>query len=132
MRKKRGRSRKATLAECKRQIAAQLASGLTQKAFCLREGISRTAFYRWLRQVNGAKRSVAGRGKRATSSGRVRPSFAEVRVQPEAAAPEAASPAPSSFGVTILLSSGDRLFLPEACDPRWLGQIVRALRSVRC
>jgi len=58
------------------------------------------------------------------------PSFAEVRV--EGGKPETESPSPSPFGVVIVLSSGDRLFLPEACDPCWIGQVVRALRSGPC
>jgi len=58
--------------------------------------------------------------------------FAEVRMAEAKPEPEAESSPPPSFGMAIVLSSGDQLFLPEACDPRWLGQVVHALRSGPC
>lgn len=60
----------------------------------------------------------------------VPPSFAEVRV--EDAKPEAEAPPPSPFEAAIVLSSGDRLLVSAACDPRWLGDVLRALRSGPC
>ena len=132
MRKRRGGSRGSPFAERKRQVLAYQASGLTEREFCLRAGISRSALYRWRQQIEGDSQAVTGRGKSAVSRKRGCPSFAEVRVQPEATVPAVESSTPSPYRVSILLSSGDRLFLPEACDPRWLGQVVRALRSGRC
>jgi transposase-like protein len=132
MRKKGGTFPGASFAEKKRQIRAFQADGLTRDAFCQREGISRSTLYRWHRQVTGASLPAVDRGKRVVSPGPKHPPFAEVRVQPEATVPAAESSTPSPYRVSILLSSGDRLFLPEACNPRWLGQVVRALRSGRC
>jgi len=130
MRKRRGGFPGASLAEKRRQVRAFHASGLTRGAFCVREGISRSSLSRWCRQIEAADKSVVVHGKCKASPIRERPSFAEVRV--EDAKPEAESPPPSPYRVAIHLSSGDRLLLPEACDPRWVGQIVRALRSGRC
>ena len=130
MQKRRGSFPGASLAEKRRQVRAFQASGLTGKAFCVRAGISRSSLSRWYRQIEGADKSVAGHAKRMVSPVREGPSFAEVRV--EDAKPEAESLPPSLYRVAIHLSSGDRLFLPEDCDPRWLGQVVRALRSGSC
>jgi len=132
MRKKQCASRGTPVAERKRQVLALRASGLSEAAFCRREGIPSSTLYRWKQQVEGASRSVTVREQRAASPARERPLFAEVQVRPEGTAPEAKSPASSPFGVAIVLSSGDRLFLSDACDPHWLGQVVRALRSGPC
>jgi len=129
MQKRRGGFPGASLAEKRRQVRAFQASGLTRGAFCVRAGISRSSLSRWCRQIEAADKSVAGHAKRTASLVRERPSFAEVRLE---AKPEAESPPPSPYRVAIHLSSGDRLLLPEACDPRWVGQVVRALRSGRC
>ena len=58
------------------------------------------------------------------------PSFAEVRV--EDAKPDAEPSPPSPFGAVIILSSGDRMLVSEACNPRWLVDVIRALRSGPC
>jgi hypothetical protein len=130
MQKRRGGFPGASLAEKRRQVRAFQASGLTRGVFCVRAGISRSSLSRWCRQIEAADKSVVGHGKRPASPVRERPSFAEVRV--EGRNPEAESPSPSPYRVAIHLSSGDRLLLPEACDPRWVGQVVRALRSGQC
>jgi len=133
MRKNRGGGRKSLpIAEWKRRVQALRDSGLTLTAFCRREKMSRNDLQHWRLQFEGINQPVAGRGKRGGSLKCGRPSFAEVRVQAEATVPAVESSTPSPYRVSILLSSGDRLFLPEACDPRWLGQVVRALRSGRC
>jgi len=126
--KKRGGSPGATLAEKRRCVQALRDSGLTGRAFCAREGIATSTLYRWRRQVKEGDCPPAGHTVGAVTP----PSFAEVRVLPEGAGVEAKSPSPSACRVAIHLSSGDRLFLPEACDPRWVGQVVRALRSGSC
>ena len=130
--KKRGGFLGATFAEKKRHVLALRASGLTQTEFCRQEGISRSSLYRWLRQVEEARRPVAGRSGHVASPGRERPLFAKLQIRPEGADAEAKSPAPSPLGVVIILSSGDQLFLSDACDPAWLGKVVRAFRSAPC
>ena len=134
MRKNRGVGgpRSLPVAEWKRRIQALQDSGLTLTAFCRREGICRDILQGWRRKLEGAGQSAAGHGKRVASPGRERPLFAEVQVRSEGAVPEAKSPAPSPLGVVIILSSGDQLFLSDACDPAWLGKVVRAFRSGPC
>ncbi len=127
-----GGPRSLPVAEWKRRIQALRDSGLTLTAFCRREKISRGDLQHWRRRLEGAVPPVAGSGKRMASRKRARPSFAEVRVRPDAASREAAPPPPPSFGVALVLASGDRMLLPEGCDPRWLGQALRALRSGPC
>ena len=131
MRKKRGCFKALPVAEWKRRIRALKASGLSQEEFCRREGISRVALNRWRRQIEGAsRRPGAGRGGRKATPCRKRLPFAEVRIRPEGAVAEAKS---SPSGMTIVLSSGDRLLLSDAtCDPDWLGRVIRALRSGPC
>jgi len=120
--------RRVSWAERRRQVQALRDSGLTLDEFCLREGIGRSTLRRWRKTVEDEGRLAAGGDVRGATP----PSFAEVRVLPEGSGLEAQSPSASPSRVSIHLSSGDRLWISEACDPRWLGQVVRALRSGSC
>ena len=105
-------------------VLACRSSGLSVAAYCRREGITTTTFYRWRREVEvGGLSSLAERGTVA---------FAEIQVRGEGAVVSAESLSPTSSRVEIALSSGDRLSVFPGCDPSWLGRVVRALRSGEC
>ena len=111
-----------------RMVLAQRASGLSVAEFCRRKGIPSATFYLWRRRVEDESRGFPGNGGCLSSPDRVRHPFAEVRVLPE----DAGELLPSPSRVEIVLSSGDRISLSEACDPSWLEGVVRILRSGTC
>jgi len=92
-------------AERERLIAAYENSGLTQKAFCEREGINRHTFISWL-------------GKKRAGGGESRPEvFQEVLL--------AAGPG-SDFGVEVQLGSGE---IVRGSDAGAVAKVVRMLRG---
>ena len=98
-------------AERERLIAAYENSGLTQKAFCEREGINRHTFISWL-------------GKKRAGGGESRPEvFQEVLL---AAGPDPGPGPGSDFRVEVQLGSGE---IVRGSDAGAVAKVVRLLRS---
>lgn len=102
----RGR-RTIKAAERERLIAAYESSGLTQKAFCEREGINRHTFISWL-----GKKRAAGEESRSEV-------FQEVLLA-------AGRGTGSDFGVEVQLGSGE---IVRGSDAGAVAKVVRLLRS---
>ena len=113
----------------RRTIRQQQRSGLTVRAFCLREGLKIGAF-RWWRQA------LARRDREAAPNTpddlyveptEATPAFLPVRL----VALEAASPRPSPPN-EIMLPTGPTVWIPLGFDPRTLGQVLAVLEGRSC
>jgi hypothetical protein len=104
----------------------QAQSGLAVAEFCRREGLSQPSFYAWRRTIAAR----GGRGEKPTASRSRAVGFVPVRLSHpaprSAAAATSLSEAPS---ITIELSGGLVLRLPEAISPQRLAALVRALEA---
>jgi hypothetical protein len=102
------RTRRRWRPEEKATLVAQFKqSGQTAADFCRRQGLSHSSFSGWCRQRHQAGAPHAGR-------------FAAVHL--------AAPPAAGGSVVTVQIPSGCSVTAPLGADPRWLGQLVAALR----
>src|SRR5262249_50762635 len=113
----------------RRTIRQQQRSGLTIRAFCLREGLKDGAF-RWWRQALARRDREASATTRADRGGEpteAAPAFVPVRlVDPAAASPQVARP------IEILLPTGPTVRVPSGFAPRTLGQVLAALEGRPC
>lgn len=94
-------------------------SGTSVRAFCQRQGIKESQFYRWQRRLKGpsapTKAEVARAGWKA--------SFALVSDQPSEVA---------SIGIELLLAGGRRLRIGRGVDEATLRTVLSVLESERC
>lgn len=90
-------------------VERQLASGLSARAFCRREGLSEASFYAW-------RRTLDERDGQRGASAKSCPAFVPVAVT---GGPRA--------GFVLELSGGRVLRLPETMPPARLAELVHAL-----
>jgi hypothetical protein len=113
----------------RRTIRQQQRSGLTVRAFCLREGLKEGAF-RWWRQALARRdrdSSAATSADRDGEPTEATPAFLPVRlVDLEAASPRPAPP------IEIMLPTGPTVQVPPGFDPRTLGQVLAVLEGRSC
>jgi hypothetical protein len=113
----------------RRTIRQQQRSGLTVRAFCLREGLKDGAF-RWWRQALARRDREAPATTQAERDGQPAdrvPAFLPVRlVDPE---PVPACPPPP---IEIVLATGPLVRVPSGFDPRTLGQVLAVLEGRPC
>jgi transposase len=113
----------------RRTIRQQQRSGLTIRAFCLREGLKDGAF-RWWRQAltrRDREASATSRTNRDGEPTEATPAFLPVRlVDLEAAAPRSSPP------IEVVLPTGPTVRVPSGFDPRTLGQVLAVLEGRPC
>jgi transposase-like protein len=92
--------------------------------FCDREGVSRTSFYRWRRELSSAQRS--GPAPRATSGvAASQRQFLPIAITP-APEPRPTAPAASEARIEVRLPGGVRVLVP--CDsPAAIRTVIAAL-----
>jgi transposase len=113
----------------RRTIRQQQCSGLTIRAFCLREGLKDGAF-RWWRQAlarRDREPSSTPAGDREGEPTEAAPAFLPVRLVNL----EAASPRPSP-PIEIVLPTGPTVRVLSGFDPRTLGQVLAVLEGRSC
>jgi len=113
----------------RRTIRQQQRSGLTVRAFCLREGLKIGAF-RWWRQAlahRDREPSSTPAGDREGEPTEAVPAFLPVRLVDL----EAASPRPSP-PIEIVLPTGPTVRVLSGFDPRTLGQVLAVLEGRSC
>ena len=113
----------------RRTIRQQQRSGLTVRAFCLREGLKDGAF-RWWRQAlarRDREPSATPAGDRDGEPTEAIPAFLPVRLVHL----EAASPRPSP-PIEIVLPTGPTVRVLSGFDPRTLGQVLAVLEGRSC
>ena len=113
----------------RRTIRQQQRSGLTIRAFCLREGLKIGAF-RWWRQAlarRDREPSATPAGDREDETTEAVPAFLPVRlVDLEAAEPRSSPP------IEVVLPTGPTVRVPSGFDPRTLGQVLAVLEGRPC
>jgi transposase-like protein len=124
-------------------LRQHVASGLSVREFCRREGIAEANFYAWRRTLAERDQQPAARdgqlGARA-AEGRPQPAFipAIVPVLTSTAAPTVIStvvttePRPDETITAVIaleLRGGRTLRLPLATPPAWLAELVLALEA---
>ena len=113
----------------RRTIRQQQRSGLTIRAFCLREGLKDGTF-RWWRQAMARRDrepSATPAGDRDGELTEAIPAFLPVRLVDL----EAASPRPSP-PIEIVLPTGPTVRVLSGFDPRVLGQVLAVLEGRSC
>ena len=113
----------------RRTIRQQQGSGLTVRAFCLREGLKIGAF-RWWRQALARRdrepSATPACGQEGEPTEAV-PAFLPVRlVDLEAAAHRPSPP------IEVVLPAGPTVGVPSGFDPRTLGQVLAVLEGRSC
>ncbi len=98
-------------------LARQVASGLSGRAFCRREGLSEASFYAW-------RRTLAGRDGESLPQlpAAQRPAFVPAMVTGE--------PRPGK-SILLELAGGRVLRLPDSMAAAWLAELVHALEVGR-
>ena len=113
----------------RRTIRQQQHSGLTVRAFCLREGLKEGAF-RWWRQAlarRDRERSATPAGDRVGEPTEAAPAFLPVQlVDLEETSPRLSPP------IEIVLPTGPTVRVPSGFDPRTLGQVLAVLEGRSC
>jgi transposase len=113
----------------RRAMRQQQHSGLTVRAFCLREGPKIGAF-RWWRQAlarRDREPSATPAGDQEGEPTEAVPAFLPVRLVDL----EAASPRPSP-PIEIVLPTGPTVRVLSGFDPRTLGQVLAVLEGRSC
>jgi transposase len=113
----------------RRTIRQQQRSGLTVRAFCLREGLKDGAF-RWWQQALARRDREASAATPDDLDGaptEAAPAFLPVRLVDL----EAASPRPSP-PIEIVLPTGPTVRVLSGFDPRTLGQVLAVLEGRSC
>ena len=105
--------------EWQQRLENQKASGLTIEVFCLKEGVSKSAFFRWARQLHGGiphslKEEQAEREKAESAEGAA---FVPISLK--------ASP------VEIELPNGGIVRLPLGVGQAVLVEVIRAAGALR-
>jgi hypothetical protein len=113
----------------RRTIRQQQRSGLTIRAFCLREGLKDGTF-RWWRQAlarRDRETSAIAPDDRDGNPPEAAPAFLPVRlVDLDAVSPPPAPP------IEIVLPTGPTVWVPSGFDPRALGQVLAVLEGRPC
>ncbi len=112
--------RRRTPAQWRELVRGWPRSGLTQRAYCERHGISVGSLHRWRERLRDEV--TPSDGPVATAC-RERPRLIPV----ELAGPES-QPA-GSASLTLVFGDGLRLEITAGCDPGLLGQVVEVLRE---
>jgi len=108
----------------RRVLAAWRQSGVTQAAFCRREGISTATFYWWKRRLGGEGKGSACATRRAPHADR----FVELR--PAEAATASTGPAPLIGPVyEVVLAGGRTIRVGERFDPETLSRLIAAVEA---
>jgi transposase len=113
----------------RRTIRQQQRSGLTVRAFCLREGLKASAF-RWWRQAlarRDREPSATPASDRDGEPAEAVPAFIPVRLVDL----EATSPRPSP-PIEIILPTGPTVRVLSGFDPRTLDQVLAVLEGRPC
>jgi transposase len=113
----------------RRAIRQQQRSGLTVRAFCLREGVKEGAFRWWRQALTRRDREVVAttQADREGEPIEAAPAFLPVRlVDLEAASPHPAPP------IEIVLPTGPTVRVLSGFDPRTLGQVLAVLEGRPC
>jgi hypothetical protein len=107
------------------QIARWQSSGLTQVAFCKREGISLKSFQRWRRRLGTGAKPVT-----------TQPMFVPVRVTGTRSAilARSAGARADTFSppVEVVLGGGRRLRFGQGLDEHALSRLIRLLEVLPC
>ena len=113
----------------RRAIRQQRRSGLTVRAFCLRESLKEGAFRWWRQALVRRDREVAATTQpdRDGEPIEAAPTFLPVRLVDL----EAASPRPSP-PIEIVLPTGPSVRVLSGFDPRTLGQVLAVLEGRSC
>jgi hypothetical protein len=113
----------------RRTIRQQQPSGLTVRAFCLREELKDGAF-RWWRQALARRDREASAMTRADRDGKpteAAPAFLPVRlIDLDAVSPQSTPP------IEIVLPTGSTVRVPSGFDPRTLGEVLAVLEGRSC
>ena len=112
--------KRRTPAQWRELVRSWPRSGLTQRAYCERHGISVGSLHRWRERLRGEVTPSDGLVATARME---RPRLISV----EFAGPES-QPA-SSASLTLVFGDGLRLEIAAGCDPRWLGEVIERLRE---
>ena len=113
----------------RRAIRQQQRSGLTVRAFCLREGLKDGAF-RWWRQALARRDREMAATTQADRDGEpieAAPPFLPVRLVDLEAIPARPSPP-----IEVVLPTGPTVRVPSGFDPRTLGQVLAVLEGRPC
>ena len=113
----------------RRTIRQQQHSGLTVRAFCLREGLKEGAF-RWWRQALARRDRELAASTQADRDGEpieAAPTFLPVRLLDPEAIPTRPSPP-----IEVVLPAGPTVRVPSGFDPRTLGQVLAVLEGRSC
>jgi transposase len=113
----------------RRTIRDQQRSGLSVRAFCLREGLKDWTFRWWRQELARRDRqpSAASRGELEGEPTESAPAFLSVRVTDlEAISPRQASP------IEIVLPTGPIVRVPSGFDPSALGQVLAVSEGRPC
>jgi transposase-like protein len=95
-------------------------SGLTQRAYCERHGISVGSLHRWRERLR--EEVTSGDGPVA-SAGKERPHLIPVELAGSESQPASAA------ALTLVFGDGVRLEIAAGCDPALLGQVIEVLRE---
>jgi hypothetical protein len=110
------RNKKSSSAEQKQfwQMAIETwrASGLPVRQFCRQEGLTEPAFYSWRRKLTGSDSGMNSKSCGVSSA------FIEV-----------ALPGHNSFGLELVLSSGNTLRIGSSADNKTLSNVLSVLRE---
>jgi hypothetical protein len=108
-----------------RHVEAHRRSGLSQAAYCARQGLRKgtLSFWRWKLAREG---SAAG-GRRAAAR-MSPPPFIPVRLTPQ----PSWAPSPAGLEVELMVGPGRRLRLHGPVDAAWLVQVIRGLEGAGC
>ena len=113
----------------RRTIRQQQRSGLTVRAFCLREGLKEGAF-RWWRQALARRDREVAATTQADREGEpieAVPTFLPVRLVDLQAIPARPSPP-----IEVVLPTGPIVRVPSGFDPRTLDQVLAVLEGRPC
>jgi hypothetical protein len=113
----------------RRSIRQQQRSGLTVRAFCLREGLKEGAF-RWWRQALARRDREVAATTQADREGEpieAAPTFLPVRLLDPEEIPARPSPP-----IEVVLRTGPTIRVPSGFDPRTLGQVLAVLEGRPC
>jgi hypothetical protein len=113
----------------RRTIRQQQHSGLTVRAFCLREGLKDGAF-RWWRQALARRDREVVASTQADRDGEpieAAPTFLPVRLVDLEMIPARPSPP-----IEVVLPTGPTVRVPSGFDPRTLGQVLAVLEGRPC
>ena len=113
----------------RRTIRQQQHSGLTVRAFCLREGLKEGAFRWWRQALARRDREVADttQSDREVEPIEAAPTFLPVRLLDPEAIPTRPSPL-----IEVVLPTGPTVRVPSGFDPRTLGQVLAVLEGRSC